>query len=596
MSCRIRLFAWVALGLLGSLSGCQVDSGDSESSPITVGLTGVPGTLAINQSVNLTATVRNDSANAGVDWTCSPSGACGSFNPARTAAGGATVFTAPSTPGPITITATSTADKGAASTASVSIVFGSNAILNGPYVFLVQGAGPNGAYSAAGTILADGQGNITGGEQDYADSLIEAGPDRVTGNYTIGPDGRGSITLKAANPSLPNNGVETFSIAMASSRHALIIQFDGTATSSGTLDFQSAGSTLAGSVSGPYAFMADGFDIGSGAPLALGGIARLDAPSGTVTGGTIYANNGGNIYGSSLGGTMTAPDSFGRGEIGFNIGINFVYYAVRGEFLRLIESDVPASMSVGMACAQGPAGESLAFSNASLTGNYAFYESGSSTLGGFALAGQFTADGNGNFPAGFMDINNTGTVGGGSIAGRGVYAIEADGSGTLNLPAAAGPSVIPANLLIFSTSPAINLLDPNAPGGGGGALIMDVNRAAVGTGLIVARSGGDFFGDYALNLQAVSSADQLDIVGRTVADAAGSLTGTVDINNSGIKTGGAPLSGSSTADPANPGRWTATLMAGPQSFRIVYYQVNSAALLILDINQVNVGNGFLASE
>jgi hypothetical protein len=588
--------AWLSLGLLVSLSGCEVGSSNSDSTTITVGVTNAPGTLAINQSVNLTATVRNDSANAGVDWTCSPSGACGSFNPAHTADGGATVFTAPSTPGPITITATSTANKAASATASVSIVFGSNSMLNGPYVFLVQGIDTSGAYFAAGTILADGHGNITGGEQDYADSKIKTGPDSVTGSYTIGPDGRGSITLKVARSSLPNNGVETFSIALTSARNALIIQFDGTATSSGTLDFQAAGSTLASAVSGPYAFVAGGFDIGNEAPLAFGGIAGLDAPSGAVTGGVIYANNGGNYYGSGLGGTMTAPDSFGRGKIAFDVGISFVYYVVRGEFLRLFEPDLPASMSVGTACAQGPAGENFSFSNASLTGSYAFYESGSSALGGLALAGQFTADGNGNFTAGFMDINNAGTVGGGSIAGQGVYKIGGDGTGTLSLPATGATAQNVANLLIFPTDPAINLLDPNATGGGGGALMMDVDKTAVGTGVIVPRSGGDFFGDYAMNLQAKSSAGQMDIVGRSAANAAGSLKGTVDINDSGTRTGGAVLSGSSTADTANPGRWTGTLTAGTKSFKVVYYQVSGGILLLLNVNTTDVGNGFLEKE
>ena len=595
MTPRTPLLAWLALGLV-CLSGCETSSNSPAASTITVEVTNAPGTLAINQSVNLTATVRNDSANAGIDWTCSPGGACGSFNPAHTADGGATLFTAPSAPGRITITATSTANKSASATASISIVFGSNSLLNGPYVFLVQGIDTSGAYFAAGTILADGQGKITGGEQDYANSRIKTGPDSVTGSYSIGPDGRGSITLNVAGSSVPNNGVETFSIALTSSRHARIIQFDGTATSSGTLDFQAAGSTLASAVSGPYSFVAGGFDIVKEAPLAFGGVARLDAPSGAVPYGTILANYGGSFFGSNFEGTMTAPDSFGRGKIALDVGINFVYYAVRGEFLRLFQPDVPTSMSVGTACAQGPAGESYSFSNASLTGSYAFYESGSSKLGGLALAGQFTADGNGNFTAGFMDINNAGTVGGGSIAGQGVYKIGAGGIGTLSLPATGGTAQNVANLRTFSTDPAINLLDPNAAGGGGGALIMDVDTAAVGTGMIVPQSGGNLQGNYAASLQAISSKGQKDIVGKSAADAAGNLTGTVDINDSGTRTSGAVLSGSSTADTANPGRRTGTLAAGSNSFKVVYYQVSGGILLLLNVNTTDVGNGFLEAE
>ena len=596
MSPRTRLIAWLALGL-ASLSGCGLRSSNSTSADITVTVTNAPGTLTVNQSVNLTATVGNDSANAGVDWACSPAGGCGSFNPAHTADGGLTVFTAPSTPGPITITATSTAAKSTAATVSVSIVAaGSNAMLNGPYVFLVQGIDTSGGYFAAGTILADGQGNITGGEQDYADAALAAGPDSVTGSYTIGPDGRGSITLNVTNSSLPNNGVETFSIAETSSRHALIIQFDGTATSSGTLDFQPAGSTDASAVSGPYAFVASGFDITNETPLAFGGVAGLNAAAGAVTGGKFYANDGGNYFDSDLTGTMTGPDAFGRGKIAFAIGLNLVYYAVRGEVLRLIEPDVPATVGAGTAYAQGPLGSSPAFSNTSLTGSYAFYESGESVVGALGLVGQFTADGNGNFTAGVVDTNDAGSISGGSIASPNVYAIAGDGTGSLSLPGTGGTTQDVASLLLFATDPALNLLDPNAASGGGGALMLDIDTSAVGAGLIVPQSAGEFRGDYAVNMQAVGSAGQLDFVGQSVADAAGNLTGTVDINDTGTTTGGAALSGAAKADTANPGRWTGTLTAGANSFTIVYYQVSSAILLVLDIDTTDVGNGFLETE
>ncbi len=587
---RMYLIACLAIGLV-SLSGCE--SSDSENANITVGLINAPATLAVNQSVNLTASV-NDSSNAGVDWSCSPSGACGSFNPTHTGDNGVTVFTAPSSPGTITVTATSTANKSVSASATISVVaVDSNATLNGSYVFLVQGIDTNGAYFAAGTILADGQGNITGGEQDYAGADSAAGPDGVTGSYSIGPDGRGSITLNVSNPNLPNNGVETFSIALTSSRHALIIQFDGTATSSGTLDFQTAGSTDAGAVSGVYAFAASGFNITKDAPLAYGGITGLNAAAGAVAGGKVYANDGGSYAEYDLAGTMTAPDSFGRGTIAYSIGLNLVYYVVRGEVLRFIEPDETVTASAGTAYAQGSLGTSSGFSNASLKGSYAFYESGSSTVGSLGLAGQFTADGNGSFTTAVVDTNNAGTVSGGSIAGQNVYSIAANGTGNLSLPGTSGTTQDAASLLLFVTDPAINLLDPNSSSGGGGALIVDIDAGAVAAGLIVPQSAGDFRGDYAVNLEVFTSASQIDLVGQSVADAAANLTGTVDINDTGTTTSGASLSGASTADAANPGRWTGTLTAGSNTFKIVYYQVSSAVLFVLDVNTTDVGNGFL---
>jgi hypothetical protein len=593
---RRWLFACLALAL-ALVPRCGTKSSSSTNATISVQVTNVPGSLTVDQSVNLTASVYNDTTNAGVDWTCSPSGACGSFNPAHTADGGVTVFTAPPTAGTITVTATSTGNKNASATATISIVAAdSNATLNGPYVFLVQGIDTSGTYTAAGTILADGNGNITGGEQDYADSSIQVGPDAVTGSYTIGADGRGSITLNANNASLPNYGVETFSIAMTSSRHGLIVQFDGTATSSGTLDFQAAGAADAGSITGPYSFVASGLDIYNQTPLAVGGIAGLSAASGTVTGGQFYANDGGNYFESAFTGTMTGPDSLGRGTMALSFGLNFVYYAVRGEVLRLIEPDEPNTLSSGSAYAQGPAGASSSFSNATLTGNYAFYEYGSSVLGALALAGQFTADGNGSLTAGFVDTNDGGSISGGSIASQNVYTVAGDGTGTLALPGTGGTTQDVAELLIFATDPAINLLDPNAANGGGGALILDIDVGAVGAGLIVPQSTGVFEGSYAVNLQAFSSTGESDFVGLSVSDGTGNLTGTVDINDTGTTTGGAALSGTFSADASNPGRLTGSITAGGVPYNIVYYQVSSAILLILDVNTGDVGNGFLEKD
>ncbi|MEI9979861.1 MAG: hypothetical protein WDN23_12860 [Edaphobacter sp.] len=74
----------------------------------------VPTSLAESKTATLGATVTGDLTNAGVDWTAtcgsSTPGACGTFNPATTASGSTTTYTAPfSLPptNPVTITATS---------------------------------------------------------------------------------------------------------------------------------------------------------------------------------------------------------------------------------------------------------------------------------------------------------------------------------------------------------------------------------------------------------------------------------------------------------------------------------------------------------
>ncbi len=583
-----RLLAGAAAALLiAFLPACSHNKAE-----IKVFLTNVPGTVTINQSVTLTANTANDDDAAGVDWSSS----AGTIAPSHTASGGPAVFTAPAAPGPVTVTATSTADGTVKATASVSVVpIGSNAMLNGAYVFSVGGTDSSGTYAAAGTIVADGNGNITGGEQDYSDESLQAGPDPVAGTYAIGPDGRGSITLTAGNEDLPNNGVETFGIALTSSTHGLIIQFDGTATSSGQLEAQSASALDPAAISGAFAFTAQGADIVSRVPLAHGGVLTLSAATGTITGGTYYVNDGGSTISSATTGTLTAPDAFGRGTLTLSVSANFVYYAVQGQVLRLIENDFPYLAAGGVMVGQGPAGTSGTFTNASLTGSYVFSEAGGTSFGPLALAGQFAADGAGAFTSGVADVNDAGVATFSPIVGTTRYAIAADGVGTLNLPRSVDQAASVSTLLFFMVSPDINLIDPTNPSGGGGALVMDYDAGAIGAGQIVPQSPGGFEGNYAVNLQYVTAEAESDWIGQAAA-AGGTLVGTVDVNDGGLTTAGLGLSGTFTADATNSGRWTGAFTANGKTRTVSYYLVNDKALVIVNTDALAVGIGVLGKQ
>ncbi len=588
--CAIGLAAVIALVIV-SYSACARET----PAAVFIQLTNAPSTLTVNQTVNLTANVGNDSSAAGVDWSCSGA-ACGTFAPTHTASGAATVFTAPASPGIVTVTATATADASAKASIAITVVpIGSNAMLNGTYVFSVQGVNGSGSYSAVGTIVADGNGHITAGEQDFADESMQAGPDALTGAYAIGPDGRGSITLDVSNANLPQNGVETFSIAVTSSAHALIIEFDGTANSSGSLDAQAASALDPAAISGAFAFTAQGVDIANRSPITHGGVLTMNAASGTITGGTYYENDGGAIFTSATTGSLTAPDSFGRGTLVLSVGLDFVYYAVQGQVLRLIEPDVPTLMTGGSMYGQGDAGANATFSNASLTGNYVLSLAGGTAFGPLAMAGQFSADGAGNFAAGAADLNNGGVTTFASIAGQARYTIAGNGVGTLTLPPGVDQRGSVSTLLIFAVSPALNLFDPNSASGGGGALVMDNDGGAIASGYIVPQAAGVFEGHYALNLQFVGSAGETDWVGQSVASG-GALTGSVDINEAGLTSAGLTLTGGFAADTANAGRWTGSFTVNTVTHKITYYQVSATLLVIVDTDAADIGIGILEKE
>lgn len=586
----------IALALLGliSLSGCG-----SSSPSISIQLTNVPGTLSVNQSVSLSAVVSNDNGTGGVAWSCSPSATCGTFNPTTTTNGGITSYTAPSSPGTVTITATSQDQSSATGTATISVVpIGSNNLPAGSYVFAVSGSDSSGAYVATGTIVSDGNGNVTGGEQDYVNvGGVQAGPDTVSGTYSVAASGTGSITLNVSDITLPNNGVETFSIATTSATHGLIIQFDGTATSSGTLDFQAASALEASSIAGSYAFALNGLDISNQVGAEFGGVLNMSAASGGVTSGSFYANDGGTTQTSPLGfGPITGPDQFGRGTIRLTTGFNYVFYAVQGEVLRIIEEDIPVFLSGGSFYGQGTNGANGTFSNSSLSGTYVIYDEGSTTTGALALAGQFTADGSGNLSAGFADSNQDGSYQKGSIAGQNVYAISGDGSGTLTLPGTSDTTQDVSALLIFATDPALNLYDPNLATGGGGALVLDFDANAYGTGLIVPQTTGTFSGNYAVNLQYFNSNGEEDIVGQTSASGSVTLTGTVDLNDDGTTAPATTFAGTANADSSNVGRFTGTYSIGSNNLNITYYQVSSGELFTMATDSSDVGNGFMETQ
>ncbi|MFZ0909847.1 MAG: hypothetical protein WCC76_10780 [Candidatus Acidiferrales bacterium] len=585
------------IALTGCGSGGPSNTGTGGSG-IVLELANVPATIGQGQSVSLRATVSDDTSNGGVDWSCTPSGSCGTFSPTHTPDGAATSYTAPSSPGTVMVVADATDHTSSMASAAVSVISAaSNALLDGPYVFFVEGSDITGTYVSSGTMILDGSGNITGGEQDYVDQGgPETGPDLLTGTYTVGSDGRGSMTLNVNDNKLPNGGIETFSIALTSNTHGLIIEFDGTATSSGTLDSQAASATSASSIAGSYAFALNGIDIANAVPATFGGIANLDAASGNVTSGTFYANDGGTTQTSpQFNGPVTGPDSFGRGKIRTSVGLNFVFYAVQGEVLRIVENDLPDFLTGGTFYGQGAQGASASFSNAVLNGPYAFYESGSTISGPLSIVGQFTADGSGNLSAGFADTNDDGNYEKGSIAGQ-TYSVPGDGSGTLTLPGTATTTEDVSDLLILATDPTLNLLDPNnTASGGGGALILDFDSNAIGTGVIVPQTMGTVQGDYAVNLQFFNSGGEEDFVGQAVANGSGGLTGTVDLNNNYATTSAVALTGSATADSTNVGRFTGSVTVGANSYSLTYYS-NTLGFFILDTDASDVGNGFMESQ
>jgi hypothetical protein len=489
-----------------------------------------------------------------------------------------------------------------------------NATLNGKYVLLLTAAtGNQGTSVIAASVIADGNGLITGGVEELTAPGFYDLVDVVTnGTYSIDPNGHGTMLIHTVN-------LETlkFSFVLTSPTHALMVEVDGD-PGSGTLDKQQpagAGFTAA-QISGNYSFLLDGID--NTAPLNHMSVAGTFAADGisAVTSGTVDINNGGTFTTTSITGTFTAPDSNGRGHLILSVGRDFVYYIISPKVLRLLEGD-NISFVGGSAYAQGSAGSTVA----ALSGKFDYQHHGWSTPGRTVAAGQFSSNGMGMVTTGVSDSNSGGlptTVIKGTAV-TGTYMISGSPSGTLNLTDAAGTSTF--NL--YLVDPALNILDPNNSSGGGGALVLHTDTSIVGTGVLIPQvvSGSPTFSqNHGLNLvnsiTSLTPPNEIHLAGRLASDGTANFTGTADYGQNG---GHAPpnavigntLSGMFAADSVNLGHFTGsfTLASDPtnplwfpfisptiSTFNVSYYQASSSQALVIQTDTSGDAWGYLVQQ
>src|SRR6202521_4143106 len=614
----LLLVAIVLVVAIVALSGCGVVAQQSGPPIMVTMTTPPPSSIPAGGTASVAATVSNDTAGAGVSWSCTPSSACGSFNPVSTASGASTSYTAPSVApagGQVAIIATSMTDSGKKANTSVMITgSSSNASLNGRYALLLTAAtGNQGTSVCAASIIADGKGSITGGVEELTApgfyDLVDVISD---GTYSIDATGHGTMKIHTIN-------LETlvFSFVLTSTSHALIVEIDGD-PASGTMDLQQpAGATFtAGQISGNYSFAMDGLDnSGAFKHMSLAGRFAADG-IGSLTAGTLDINNGGTFSTTSFTGTFTAPDSNGRGTMHVNAGRSFVYYIISPKVLRVFEGD-NMSFVGGSAYAQGSAGSTIA----ALSGKFVYQHHGWSSPGRTVAAGQFSADGSGRINAGVSDSNFGGspTIVNMGKSVTGTYLISGSPSGTLALSDAAGTSTF--NL--YLVDPALNILDPSSSSGGGGALLLHTDASVIGTGILIPQvvSGSPSFSQsYGLNLaNSVDPANMVNmnevhLVGRLSSDGAANFTGTADYGQNGayfpnvVK--GNTISGTFAADSVNPGRFTGSFTLGTDPaialfpfiapavsmFQVSYYQASASQALVIQTDTSADAWGYLLKQ
>jgi hypothetical protein len=528
------------------------------SAPITVTLKSPPASLAATTSGALTATVANDSANAGVTWTVTCGSAqCGSFNPTTTPSGTATTYTAPAAPpapATVTVTATSVSDTTKSASATITITAAPPVLADGTYVYHLAGEDGASPYFVAGAFTVV-NGAIAAGEQDMTDDNIIAQDNLVASGSSLSlANGNIQIVLNTGDTAIGVNGIETFRGTVVSSARVLISEFDTFATATGSIDQQ----TSAGAPAGGYAFNLGGLD-GAAQPsnLVIGGILNISGAS-ILAGNSVFDyNDGGNIGQAQTfaSGTVSAPDTFGRVVFTLNpattTGVpSFAVagYTVGTNQIQLVETNDTLGGDLG-GTALGQGANTGKFSLAGVAGgSYAFGANGQDNTpagsnivqmaGGFGLNANGTVTGN-------IALNDLNFSFGSQIT-SGTYTVDPTGRVTLTAT---------INNTQISNNPTFTFqlyLDGN-----GNALELGVDGLQITSGLsyLQTASGADFEGNYALNVYGFSSMNQEPAWAATgpVTVASDAFSGFTDYsvqnaaNSASIVTPGVTLAGSETS-------------------------------------------------
>ena len=467
----------------------------------------------------------------------------------------------------------------------------SNTSLNGTYTFSVLGqdidANTNVSpfFEMAGSFTACGctAGTISGGTVDAVDDtgLGTSLSVNNTSTYKITSDGRGTATLSIATGS--GNVDVGLDFVLTSGSHGLVSRFDTGGTGSGTLDSQSSAVTL--STTTPYAFSLSGFN---GGPNLLGMVGSFTVTSGGTfaAGGVTDVNSAGTPFtAESLSGNISLGSGTtpGTAQFSSNAGVfNFDVYTIDATHLKLIEND-GNNFLVGDVFSQSSAALSQ--------GTYAFAVAGPSTSGvPFAGAGLVSSDGQSQLSNGAEDVNESGTIDGGSNP-----LTPASFSGSFsNVPSGSGRLQVTLSNFFGGTSFA-------AYPSSGGILLLEIDsgvNATVTSGVAVAQASTTGLASttgYGMNMTGtdLGSGLEFDEIAEFTTTSSG-MSGLIDTNDFTISNPGTSnLSGSFTAGSNGTGE--ATFTSGPL-LGLLYYSAGSSTLIGLGIDSNDVVLGTIEAQ
>lgn len=226
----------------------------------------------------------------------------------------------------------------------------------------------------------------------------------------------------------------------------------------------------------------------------------------------------------------------------------------------------------------GSATATIVFSNATLSGQYAFSFTGVDTNGFFFVAGSFTADGNGNLTNGIEDLNDrTGVFT--NVSFTGAYSIVADGRGSATFTSSSGTANL--RFVVLSNQKAEFIQFDTLAGGQGTITKQDTSAFATSA----------LSGDFSFQLDGISANGPISTSGRFTLDGAGGISaGVRDVNDTGLVTMNDSFTGTYSA--SSSGRGTATLTGGSLgtlNFSLYVVSANELFFVSLDALPAMIG-------
>lgn len=576
----LAISALVGCGMSTSVQN-QAATPTPSSASVSIALSAAPpSSITINNTVTMTAVVSNDPLNAGVDWVLGACGIpnCGSLSAPHTPSGSAVTYTPPSTLNQNSLTvkilAFATADHSKNVVSQVNIITFVN-ILKGTYVIQTSGididptTGIEDVAQFAGVVVLDGAGGIRSGEQTYTNTSRSVSDPITGGNYFIGADGRGTLTINTADTTIGQSGTEVFNIVVLSSSEALVLKndpvnapFPSNQASTGTMELQTSVSPL----SQGYAFVASGTDVattlslGATSPVALGGVLNINSPN-TISGaGSIVDQDLPAVPSQTskapISGTVSNPDAFGA--VKFSLTASFsptpillTGYIVDASHVKLVETDVDSVNGTGAATSGVAVGQGAAtgtFKNkAAFVGNYVFGILGqdasgpvnfSPTASSLTSAGTFTATSTASLTNGFNEVFFGGLFVNVIDNFKASCVLDKNGTGRLDCHLTYTVNGTGPEYVFYQVG------NRNPP------LVLDVDSdllggAGAGTGFAYPVSTAvSFNGDYGLTLTQYTSGSLVDFSGQIQANGpAQTVAGTLDVNTSFVNPGSTTIMG-----------------------------------------------------